>query len=101
VDAELELGCGPQPLYVRKPFGPGWALVGDASMHLDPWSGRGIDFASTHAIYLGEALTEVLSGKESETAALQAYWNRRNQHALTDYRTTNALANDLRQAASG
>ena len=91
------LGCGPEPHYVRRPWGNGWALVGDASIHLDPWTGRGIDFASTHARYLGEALTDALSGRVDETAALQAYWQRRNDHALAGYRETIELAKDLRQ----
>jgi hypothetical protein len=42
-------GCGPRDAVVRHPVGPGWALVGDASMHQDPWTGNGMDFASTHA----------------------------------------------------
>ncbi|MGH2914522.1 MAG: NAD(P)/FAD-dependent oxidoreductase [Solirubrobacteraceae bacterium] len=91
------LGCGPEPHYVRRPWGNGWALVGDASIHQDPWSGRGIDFAGTHARYLGEALTDTLSGRVDESAALQAYWKRRDQHALAGYRETNELAKDLRQ----
>ena len=36
-------GCGPEHSYVRVPYGPGWALVGDAAMHQDPWSGLGMD----------------------------------------------------------
>jgi flavin-dependent dehydrogenase len=91
------LGCGPEPYYVRRPSGHGWALVGDASIHLDPWSGRGIDFASTHARYLGEALVDALSGAVDETGALEAYRKRRNEHAMADYRQTNELAKDLRQ----
>jgi flavin-dependent dehydrogenase len=34
------------------PWGPGWALVGDAAMHQDPWSGLGIDMAGVHATFL-------------------------------------------------
>jgi flavin-dependent dehydrogenase len=89
-------GCGPEPLYVRRPCGQGWALVGDAAMHQDPWTGLGIDFASTHAIFLGEALTNVLTGRRNETAALHDYWKRRNEHDLVIYRETNELAKDLR-----
>jgi hypothetical protein len=40
------LGCGPEPSYARTPVGPGWALVGDAALHQDPWSGLGIDMAA-------------------------------------------------------
>jgi menaquinone-9 beta-reductase len=90
-------GCGPEPLYVRRPCGQGWALVGDASIHQDPWTGLGIDFASTHAMFLGEALKDVLTGRRNETVALRDYWNRRNEHDLAIYRETNELARDLRQ----
>ena len=56
--ASRVLGCGPETSYVRRPVGDGWALVGDASIHQDPWSGRGIDFATTHATFLAEALLD-------------------------------------------
>ena len=32
--------CGPRDAVVRHPVGPGWALVGDASMLQDPWTGQ-------------------------------------------------------------
>lgn len=93
-------GCGPEPLYVKRPWGNGWALVGDASIHQDPWTGLGIDFASTHALLLGEALRDVLAGRRKESAALHDYWNRRSQHDLVVYRETNELAKDLRHVPS-
>ena len=33
----------PSDDYVRQAAGPGWALVGDAGTHQDPWSGLGMD----------------------------------------------------------
>ncbi|MFN8620598.1 MAG: NAD(P)/FAD-dependent oxidoreductase [Chloroflexota bacterium] len=42
--------------WIRVPVGAGWALVGDAGAHLDPWTGRGMDFASTHAVMLADAI---------------------------------------------
>ena len=86
-------GCGPEQAYVRKPVGAGWALVGDASLHQDPWTGRGIDFASTHARALAGALAGALSG-EDEAAALQGYWDQRNED-LDLYKLTTELAKDL------
>ena len=34
------LGVPPLPNFFRKPYGPGWALVGDAGYQKDPWRGR-------------------------------------------------------------
>lgn len=90
-------GCGPEGSYVRHPVGDGWALVGDASIHQDPWTGRGIDFASTHATYLAEALRDAFDGHMTENQALSSYHERRNQHGLTGYRVTTELAKDLSQ----
>ena len=50
------LGCGPKDHLVRVPVGPGWALVGDASLHQDPWTGNGMDNAGVHATFLAEAI---------------------------------------------
>ncbi|MDP9300124.1 MAG: NAD(P)/FAD-dependent oxidoreductase, partial [Actinomycetota bacterium] len=47
--------CGPRPSVVKVPTGPGWALVGDASMYQDPWTGLGMDNAAMHATFLAEA----------------------------------------------
>lgn len=93
------LGCGPERHYVRRPVGNGWALVGDASMHQDPWTGKGIDFASRHAMFLAEALIDALGGSD-EVRALDTYWRRRNEHGLETYHATNKLATDLRQLSS-
>ncbi|NIT80067.1 MAG: hypothetical protein GWO44_25005, partial [Thermoplasmata archaeon] len=43
-------GSGSIPGYLRVPYGPGWVLVGDSAMVMDPWSGQGIDQGSTHAV---------------------------------------------------
>jgi 2-polyprenyl-6-methoxyphenol hydroxylase-like FAD-dependent oxidoreductase len=93
------LGSGPQRNYVRVPHGPGWALVGDAAIHQDPWSGRGMDTAGVGATFLADALLEAL-GRADDVAALARYHERRNEHALDQYRTTVRYACDLRQLAS-
>jgi flavin-dependent dehydrogenase len=90
------LGCGPEPYYVRQPSGPGWALAGDASIHQDPWTGAGIDFANTHATFLAEALLEVIDGHRPEAKSLADYRIRRNEHGLATYKETTELAKDLR-----
>lgn len=89
------LGCGPEASYVRAPAGPGWALVGDAGLHQDPWSGRGIDMAAVHATFLAEALGLWLGGALPEEEALAAYHRRRDAHGLDTYRRTVTLARDL------
>jgi 2-polyprenyl-6-methoxyphenol hydroxylase-like FAD-dependent oxidoreductase len=91
------LGSGPLPDYVRVPAGPGWALVGDAGLHQDPWSGLGMDMASVHATFLAEALLAWFRQTMSEEEALTSYHQRRNDHALTGYHRTVTLARDLRQ----
>lgn len=91
------LGCGPEANYVRVPAGPGWALVGDAALHQDPWNGLGMDMAGTHASFLAEALYQWFDGKLCQSEALASYHQRRNEHALEVYRQTVSAARDLRQ----
>jgi flavin-dependent dehydrogenase len=95
------LGCGPETSYVRIPVGPGWALVGDASIHQDPWSGRGIDFATTHATYLAETLLDGGLHMDADGASLRGYHVRRDQHGLPGYRETTEFAADLRRLSAG
>lgn len=87
--------CGPRPAEVRVPTGPGWALVGDASLSLDPWTGEGMDNASTHATFLAEAIDGLLSGREQEPGALGAYHRRRDEHAIPGFRENARLAANL------
>ena len=61
------------PNFFREPFGPGWALVGDAGHHKDPLVARGISDAWRDGHLLAEA---VISGWEDEERmhdALTAY----------------------------
>ncbi len=64
--------------YYRKPFGPGWALVGDAGYLKDPTLGQGINDAFRDAEYLAEALDAGWSGREPLDEALAAYQKRRD-----------------------
>ena len=77
------------------PTGPGWALVGDASLYLDPWTGEGMDNASTHATFLAEAIDGLLSGREQEPEVLDAYHRRRDEHAIPGFRENARLAANL------
>jgi len=63
-------GSGNIPSYQRIPFGHGWALVGDAQQIMDPWSGMGIDHATTHADFLAGALNRWLKEESSWEPAI-------------------------------
>jgi flavin-dependent dehydrogenase len=91
-------GCGPEASYVRVPHGPGWALVGDAAQHQDPWSGIGMDMAGVHATFLADAVIDWLQGSADEGTAMTSYHERRNAHGLEPWRETVRAAADLREA---
>jgi flavin-dependent dehydrogenase len=93
------LGCPPEPSWVRVPAGPGWALVGDAGLHQDPWSGLGIDCACRHASFLADAILDWFAGRVAETDALATFHTRRNEHGLPRYHETQRIAPDLRTMA--
>lgn len=89
-------GCGPEPDFVRSAAGDGWALVGDAGIHQDPWSGMGMDLAGLHAEMLAQELQRFLGGEVCQREALRSYHERRDDHALRIYESTVGLAPDLR-----
>ena len=90
-------GCGPKDHLVRVPAGPGWALVGDASLHQDPWTGNGMDNAGVHATFLASAIDDVLRGRATENDAFRRYHQARDDHALQDFRETVGYGRDLRR----
>jgi len=49
--------------YYRVSAGPGWALVGDAGYHKDPFTGKGISDAFVHAELLAGKIAEGLAGR--------------------------------------
>ena len=89
------LGSGPKDAVVRESFGPGWALVGDAALNQDPWTGLGMDNASIHACFLAEAIDAWLAGRLDEGAAFEAYARRRDDHALPGFEWTAEHGRDL------
>ena len=72
--------------FLRKPFGPGWALVGDAGCHKDPYLALGITDAFRDAELLANAVHEGLSGRRDLDDALAEYERRRNEATMPDYR---------------
>jgi flavin-dependent dehydrogenase len=89
-------GSGNIPGWLRIPYGKGWALTGDAGMIMDPWSGQGIDQASTHSLFLAESLDEYLSGSKEWANALNTYHQKRNEYSLKTYQRTCRYSKDLR-----
>jgi len=95
------LGSGPVDALIRTPSGSGWALVGDAAMNQDPWTGLGMDNAGVHATFLADAIIDWLSGRSDEAAAFAAYRERRDEHALAGFDFTADLGRDLSALAGG
>jgi 2-polyprenyl-6-methoxyphenol hydroxylase-like FAD-dependent oxidoreductase len=78
--------------FCRKPYGPGWALVGDAGLTMDAISAAGISNAFRDADFLAEAVGEVLSGAQSFDVALADYERRRNEASMPIYEFTCEMA---------
>jgi 2-polyprenyl-6-methoxyphenol hydroxylase-like FAD-dependent oxidoreductase len=88
-------GAGNIPGYMRVPYGPGWALVGDAETVQDPWSGRGIDHASTHAALLTDSLHAWLTDEMDWEQAMIQYHTSRNAFSFETYQQTCTYGRDL------
>jgi flavin-dependent dehydrogenase len=73
------------PNFLRKPYGPGWALVGDAGCHKDPYRALGVCDAFRDAELLAGALAEVVGGTGAEEELLAGYERARNDATLPDY----------------
>lgn len=71
-------GTGYVPNYYRKPYGQGWALVGDAGYHRDPVLAQGISDALRDSGLLAEALRDVFSGSAAWDTAMDQYEMARN-----------------------
>jgi 2-polyprenyl-6-methoxyphenol hydroxylase-like FAD-dependent oxidoreductase len=89
-------GAGNIPCYQRVPYGPGWVLVGDAQQVMDPWSGMGIDHATTHASLLAESLHGFLCDDATWEMSMSDYHTRARQWSEKTYRRTSTFAADLR-----
>lgn len=85
---ERFVGTADLPNFFRKPYGPGWALVGDAGYHKDPSGGYGITDAFRDAELLAEAIDQGFSGHRPLDEALADYEQRRNNVAMPIYEMT-------------
>jgi 2-polyprenyl-6-methoxyphenol hydroxylase-like FAD-dependent oxidoreductase len=89
---EEKLSGGSVPNFFRKPFGPGWALVGDAGYNKDPITAQGILDAFTDTERVVTALDESLTGARSYEDAMADYQRARDEHVLPMYEFTTQLA---------
>lgn len=80
------------PNYFRRPYGPGWALVGDAGYNTDFVTGQGIQDAFRDAERCAVALDEALTGARPFEDALHDYQSARDAHVRAMYEFTADIA---------
>ena len=85
-------GTAGVPGYFRKPYGSGWALVGDAGYNRDPITAQGISDAFIDATALSEALSTWLSGHGTFEGLMEAHEAARNERVRPMYEFTSQLA---------
>jgi flavin-dependent dehydrogenase len=78
--------------FFRKPFGPGWALVGDAGYDKDPITAQGISDAFRDAEMCATALDETFTGARPFVDAMSDYQQARDTKVLPFYDFTTQLA---------
>jgi 2-polyprenyl-6-methoxyphenol hydroxylase-like FAD-dependent oxidoreductase len=89
---EKWVGTAGVPNYYRQPFGPGWALVGDAAYDKDPITAQGISDAFIDADGLAAALDDSWSGRRPLGDALAAHRTGRDQRTKPMYDFTCQMA---------
>jgi 2-polyprenyl-6-methoxyphenol hydroxylase-like FAD-dependent oxidoreductase len=80
------------PFFFPKPYGPGWALVGDAGYHRDAITGQGTTDAFRDADLLAAAVDAGLSRRHVLQDALEDYEQQRNAAVMPMYDFTYKLA---------
>ena len=83
---------GSVPNFFRKPFGPGWALVGDAGYNKDPITAQGISDAFHDAELCATGVDETFNGGRSFEGAMSTYHQARDARVLPIYEFTTQLA---------
>ena len=78
--------------FFRKPYGPGWALVGDAGYNRDPITAQGIHDAFRDAERCAGALDEALSDARAFVDAMADYQHARDEGVTPMYEFTCQLA---------
>jgi 2-polyprenyl-6-methoxyphenol hydroxylase-like FAD-dependent oxidoreductase len=82
---ETHLFGMPTPNYFRKPYGPGWALVGDAGYIRDPITAQGIRDAFRDAEACALALDRSFAGASSYEDAMGNYQRTRDSSVMSMY----------------
>jgi flavin-dependent dehydrogenase len=82
----------PTPNFFRRPFGPGWVLVGDAGYIKDPITAQGISDAFRDAEKCAIALDQIFSGDRSFDEAMSEYQHARDESSLPMFEFTCQLA---------
>jgi len=78
--ASQTIGLTALRYFFKQPVGPGWALVGDAGLHLDPTPGLGISDAFRDALALADAIVD------GSSFGFERYWRRRDADSIGLYR---------------
>jgi SAM-dependent methyltransferase len=89
---EKVMGIVEQPAFYRRPYGPGWALAGDAGHYLHPLTAQGIYDAFTDAELLSTALDEGFSGRRPLEEAMASYESERNRSTKAVHESTQMRA---------
>jgi len=82
------VGAGDLRGYFLKPYGPGWALVGDAGYHKHPITAFGITDAFRDAEAVATALDDTFAERRDFDDAMGDYQRARDEEALPIYEFT-------------
>jgi flavin-dependent dehydrogenase len=85
-------GWGGAPGFVRRSWGPGWALVGDAGYFKDPITTHGMTDALRDAELLADAILDVVTKGAPECAALTGYQSTRDRLSRSLFDVTEQVA---------
>ena len=89
---EAPFSGAPTPNFFRRPFGPGWVLVGDAGYLKDPITAQGIQDAFRDAERCASAVDEIFTGARAFDDAMVEFQRERDTHAMPMYEFTCQLA---------
>lgn len=92
---ERFIGTADLPNFFRVPYGPGWALVGDAGYHRDFLTGLGITDAFRDAELLAAGIDQSLSCGRPMDEALSEYQQKRDTIAKPMYDFTTKMASGV------
>jgi 2-polyprenyl-6-methoxyphenol hydroxylase-like FAD-dependent oxidoreductase len=95
------LGVTDLPNFYRKPYGEGWALVGDAGHHRDPIRAQGMHNAFQDAELLATAIDDGFNGRRDLMEALEEYERRRNERTALQYKLVLSAARFDRLSEEG